>query len=228
MRLLLSDRYAPITSAIGFLELPLEEAGKGLLAWRKELFGWRTKASAVSGSLPEMLERLPPLTGGVRPRELLVGTFGDRWTAYFDCAFQGSDPSSTVGHLSQALQCQGVTVSSVPHTVGTSLATPGRYGGVQFELYGPLQTDFINYVRTISAAHDGERWRFDADGTVQAFEQTDRPCPQDPRPLHLRDARGVRRRARPAAFRRGLLLGPGRADRNPAEGSEGGQGHVPR
>jgi hypothetical protein len=121
-----------------------------------------------------MLKRLPPLTGGVRPRELLVGTVGDCWTAYFDCAFQGSDPSSTVGHLSQALQCQGVTVSSAPHTVGTSLETPGRYGGVQFELYGPLQTDFINYVRTISAAHDGDRWRFDADGTVQAFEQTDR------------------------------------------------------
>jgi len=36
---LLSDQFAPITSAIGFLEFPLEEAGKGLLAWREQLHG---------------------------------------------------------------------------------------------------------------------------------------------------------------------------------------------
>jgi hypothetical protein len=167
---LLSDRFAPITSAIGFLELPLEEAGKGLLAWREQLHG-RAKATQLGGSLPEMLERLPPLTGGVRPRELLVGTVGDRWTAYFDCGFQGGDPVSAVGYLSRTLQCQGVVVVSVPHTVGTPLESPGRHGGVQFELYGPLRTDFLNYVRTVSVTHDGSKWRFDANGTVQAFEQ---------------------------------------------------------
>ena len=44
----------------------------------------------------------------------------------------------------------------------------------QFELFGPLPTDFLNYVRTISASHDGSRWRFDASGTVQAFEHPER------------------------------------------------------
>ncbi|MFG1815003.1 hypothetical protein ACGFIF_14635 [Kribbella sp. NPDC049174] len=169
---LLSDRFAPITSRFGFLELPLEEAGKGLLAWRQQLHG-RAKARPVGGSLPELLGQLPPLTGGVRPRELLVGTAGDRWTAYFDCGFQGGDPVSTIGHLSQALQCQGVMLDSTPHTLGTGLETPGRYGAVQFELYGPLPTDFLNHVRTISATHDGSRWQWDESGTVQAFEQPD-------------------------------------------------------
>ena len=79
-----------------------------------------------------------------------------------------------MGYLSRTLQCQGVVVVSVPHTVGTSLETPGRLGGVQFELHGPLQTDFLNYVRTISVTHDGSKWRFDANGTVQAYEQTER------------------------------------------------------
>ncbi|MEU4602973.1 hypothetical protein AB0F43_08350 [Kribbella sp. NPDC023972] len=170
---LLSDQYAPTTSRFGFLEVPLEVAGEGLLAWRRQLHG-RAKATPVGGSLPELLDRLPPLTGGVRPRELLVGTVGDRWTAYFDCGFQGTDAVSTVGYLSENLKCQGVALDSTPHTLGTSLETPGRYGAVQFELFGPLQTDFLNYVRTISASHDGSRWRFDESGTVQAFEETDR------------------------------------------------------
>jgi hypothetical protein len=169
---LLSDRFAPVTSRFGFLEVPLEGAGQGLQAWRRQLHG-RATATPVDGSLPELLERLPPLTGGVRPRELLVGTVGDRWTAYFDCGFQGGDPVSTVGYLSQELKCHGVMLDSTPHTIGTSLETPGRYGSVQFELYGPLQTDFMNYVRTISASHDGSRWVFDQSGTVQAFEQPD-------------------------------------------------------
>ncbi|MFC9690873.1 hypothetical protein ACFTSF_20145 [Kribbella sp. NPDC056951] len=170
---LLSDRFAPTTSRFGFLEVPLEVAAEGLRAWRQQLHG-RAKAVPVGGSLPEMLERLPPLTGGVRPRELLVGTVGDRWTAYFDCGFQGTDAVSTVGYLTEELKCHGLALDSTPHTFGTGLETPGRYGAVQFELFGPLPTDFLNYVRTISASHDGSRWSFEASGTVQAFEQPDR------------------------------------------------------
>lgn len=170
---LLSERFAPITSRSGFLEVPLEVAAEGLRAWRQQLHG-RAKAVPVGGILAEMLGHLPPLTGGVRPRELLVGTARDRWTAYFDCGFQGTDAVSTVGYLAEALKCQGLALDSTPHTLGTGLETPGRYGAVQFELFGPLQTDFLNYVRTISAAHDGSRWCFDADGAVQAFEHPDR------------------------------------------------------
>lgn len=170
---LLSDRYAPTTSRFGFLGVPLEVAADGLLAWRRQLHG-RATATEVGGPLGGMLERLPPLTGGVRPRELLVGTVGDRWTAYFDCGFPGTDAVSTVGYLSETLTCQGLALDATPHTVGTGLEEPGRYGAVQFELFGPAPTDFLNYVRTISASHDGGRWRFDAGGTVQTFEHPER------------------------------------------------------
>ncbi len=35
MRTLLSERYAPITSAIGFLEVPLDVAAGALERWRR-------------------------------------------------------------------------------------------------------------------------------------------------------------------------------------------------
>jgi hypothetical protein len=168
---LLSDRYAPITSSIGFLQLPLKETAKGLARWREQHLHAAVKVTEVRGALPELFRSLEPLTGGVRPRELLVATAGD-WTAYFACGVQGGDPVSTVSHLAATVQCHGLAVTCVPHTLGTSLERHGRYGAVQFEMYGPLPTDFLNYVRTVSATHDGSRWRFDANGTVQPFEQT--------------------------------------------------------
>jgi len=30
--------------------------------------------------------------------------------------------------------------------------------------------EFLNYVRTVSLVREGSRWRFDANGTVQAYE----------------------------------------------------------
>ncbi|MFI5729243.1 hypothetical protein ACIA49_03920 [Kribbella sp. NPDC051587] len=41
-------------------------------------------------------------------QKLLVGTAGDRWMAYFDCGFQGTDAVSTVGYLAEQLKCQGL------------------------------------------------------------------------------------------------------------------------
>jgi hypothetical protein len=167
---LMSDQFAPITSAIGFLRLPLARAADALEAWRRDLHG-SVEARNVTGSLGELLSELEPLTSGVRPRNLLLATASQEWTAYFDCGLRGGDPVSTIGHLTYALQCHGIAIRAVPHTIGTQLERPGRYGSVQFELFGPLMTDFINYVRTISVAHDGTRWRFDAAGTVQDFER---------------------------------------------------------
>lgn len=40
-----------------------------------------------------------------------------------------------------------------------------------FELYGPARTEFLNYVRTISVANDGGRWRMDLGGTPIPYEE---------------------------------------------------------
>jgi hypothetical protein len=170
---LLSDRLAPVTSSIGLLRMPLPDAAEALAGWRRELHG-SASVEKVTGDLATLIGHLEPLTLRVRPRELLVATANDAWTAYFDCGLHGGDPVSVIGHLTRTLRVQGVVVRSVPHTHGTTLETPGRHGGVQFELFGPLATGFLNYVRTVSVIHDGSRWRFDANGTVQDFEDTER------------------------------------------------------
>ena len=161
------DAFAPVTSAIGFLNAPLSEVTLGLHAWRTELHGsaW---VEQLKGGLVDNVSKLEPLTAGVRPRELLVQTQNPEWSALFDCGLNGGDPVSSVGYLAENLQCFGVVVRSVPHTVGTEV--PGRSGARQLELFGPIKTEFMNYVRTISLIHDGSRWRFDANGTVQSFE----------------------------------------------------------
>ncbi|MEU7908528.1 hypothetical protein [Actinoplanes sp. NPDC049118] len=159
---MLGDRYAPITSSIGFLEAPLETAGDALAAWRRELYP-RVETGRPAEPFPEMLHRLEPLTGGSRPRELLVAT-DSAWTAYFDCTLRGTDAVSTIGYLTRRIRCRGLAVRAIPHT-------PARYGATQLELFGPEQTDFINYVRTVSTTYDGNRWVFSATGAPQPFER---------------------------------------------------------
>ena len=70
MRTLLDEQLAPITNAVGFLELPLESAAQGMESWLRSLYD-RVEREPVSG-FPEMLHRLEPLTGGSRRRQLLV------------------------------------------------------------------------------------------------------------------------------------------------------------
>lgn len=165
---LLDDAYAPITSRIGFLRAPLDEAAEGLRAWRAEIHG-SARAEPVSGGLVAALARLEPLTGGVRPRELLVATADPGWTAVFDNGVPGGDQTTTVGFLARRLRVQGVVVLSILDRPA-SAGVPDRFGGRQLELFAPVATEFLNYLRTISVVRDRNRWRFDANGTVQDFE----------------------------------------------------------
>jgi hypothetical protein len=169
MQTLLDDQFAPITSRVGFIELRLEAATAALVEWRHDLERDVT-VSDLEGPFPSLLGTLEPLVIGGHPRELLVASASTRWTAYFDCGFPVGDPVSVIGYLARRESCQGLACASIPQTIGTGFESPGRYGAVQFELFGPLPTQFLNYVRTISVAHDGGSWRFDANGTVQDFE----------------------------------------------------------
>ncbi len=48
-----------------------------------------------------------------------------------------------------------------------------RNGGVLFQLFAPIATDWLNSVRTVGVLWDGARARFTSEGTVQAFEEVD-------------------------------------------------------
>lgn len=168
---LLSEEFAPTTSRIGFLNSGLNEATAELTTWRRELRGV-AKEWPLVGPLSELVPRLEPLTGGVRPRELLIATRAPGWTAYLDCGVQGTDAEPVVSVLSQRLGCKGLVVVTVPHTLDGS-ESPGRYGAVQFTLVGPKGDPPLRYVRVLSAAHDGHRWVFHAIGQEQEFETPD-------------------------------------------------------
>ncbi len=168
--LVLADRYAPVTSSIGFVRAGLETVSEALRAWREQLHGSAT-ATWLGDDVELGLRRLEPLTTGVLPRELAVQTRNPEWTAVLDCTIPFGNEVGTVAHLSTALLVQGLAVTSKP-SVKADGDRPARFGARQFQLFGPLQTEFSNYVRTISVTQDGSRWRFDANGTVQDFEDT--------------------------------------------------------
>lgn len=163
------DEFAPITSSIGFLRAPLDVVGDALERWRREIHGSADHVP-LSGGLREGVGRLEPLTGGgVMPRELLISTSNPEWTALLDCGLQGGDHSLTISYLAEVLTVAGVVVVSIPDAPGDG-ATPPRYGARQLEMFSPVRTDFMNYVRTISVVNDWGRWRFDANGLIQDFE----------------------------------------------------------
>ena len=173
MKLLFDDRLAPLTSEIGFLEAPASAAADRFLEWQRaihEPLGRSFAKRTAAGPLSELLGLLPPLTSVHRLRHLFVPTTG-AWTAYFDNGQQGTDAFSTVSYLAQTIGCRGLRVLAVPDTIEVeSRSARGRYGGLALEVYGPEETDFLNYLRTISLIHDGDRWDFSQSGTPFPFE----------------------------------------------------------
>lgn len=168
--LLLEDRWAPVTSELGFLELDAERAARAYASWQGGLLaprGITVGVHPVSGTLEQTLSTLLPLNNAERRRHLFIPTRSP-WTAYVDNGWQGTDAASTMSYLAQALGCRGMRVVAVPHTLRED---KGRYGAVIFELYGPQRTHWLNYLRTLYAANDGGRWVFGQSGEPFPFEK---------------------------------------------------------
>lgn len=170
MRALLDNKFAPITSSIGFLETSLPVAAERLHQWRQHLYGSGVVSSELDG-LDEGLASLEPLVTGHTPRELLVEH--GSWSAYFDCSLFGTDAAPVVSYLARELACRGVAIDVTPHSLDR-LRGVGRPGAVKWELFGPNQTDFLNYIRTVALVHNGRKWEFEAHGQVQAYEDVER------------------------------------------------------
>jgi hypothetical protein len=170
MPTLLGEQFAPITSSPGYLRLGLDEAVRALTDWRRSIVPSGVDAQEIPDRFPDCLSRLEPLLASRRPRELLVAMKGE-WTAYFDCGLHGTDAVAPVGYLAGAIGCDGLAIRSTPSTASLPGVKNGRLGAVQFELFGPTRTEFLNYVRTVSLIFDS-LWEFDVSGTPQAFEET--------------------------------------------------------
>ncbi len=169
--LLLEDRWAPVTSNLGFLEWDAERAASAFGAWQRGLLapdGVTVEVRPVWGALEQVLSNLLPLTDSETQRHLFIPT-RSAWTAYVDNGYRGTDAVSPMSYMARTLGCRGLRVAAVPHTLRKD--GKGRYGIVALEVYGPRQTDWLNYIRTIYAMNDGGRWDFGQSGEPFPFER---------------------------------------------------------
>jgi hypothetical protein len=157
MRTLLSERYAPITSTIGFLRVGTSDAVAELGRWHDEL-GDTTEPLREVGEFPDALLSLQPLVLPFVRRELLVPTAGP-WTAYFNCAANGTDAASAIAVLAQRLECEGLVVTCQLGAVAFTVADP--------KVVHPPR-------RAVVAMEDGGRWIFETSGEPLPFEELDR------------------------------------------------------
>ncbi len=172
MSLLLGDSWAPVTSEVGFIEGDASELAAFHARWLDGLAAASserpTQVTELSGALETNLAALLPLTKPLRQRFLFQST-DSAWTAYFDNGTPFADAAS-LSRVARDVGCRAVRVVAI---VDSGPSAPRR-GAAIWELYGPTKTEFLNYVRTVSLANDGGKWRFDVGGTPQPFEETER------------------------------------------------------
>lgn len=172
MKTLLENRFAPLTFRMGFIEAGLEVCSHQLLTWRMQhvMLTRLQQETRDFGSLENALGCLTPLST-IRRRELLLET-RSTWTAYFDNRMQGGDPVPVMSYLAKQIGCRSLAIECTPQTLrGRGQNARGSYGAVQFELFGPKPTEFLNFVRAVSVANDGGRWKFTLTGQEQPFEK---------------------------------------------------------
>lgn len=166
MNELYSGKFAPVTDTIGFLRCRIEDVVNAFLDWQGGIQSKRGVSLAdarLDGGFMSDIGRLLPLTSVERRRFIFVPTRSD-WIAYLDNGHQGTDAFSHVSYLAEKLSCDAVRSTYIPE------GYEGRYPATILEIFGPVKTDFLNSVRSISAALDGSKWTFSAEGQVQPFE----------------------------------------------------------
>lgn len=154
--------FFPITQELAFVEAPATEVADAFVKWRQEL-GQEWSLKEVGGGLVRGLESLLPLTTPEHTRYIFFAC--GTWSAIFGNLAHGTDAASLASYLAQRLACRGARLVALERT-------PCSYPATILELYGPHQTEFLNYLRTIAAMDDGGRWRFEQSGPPLPFEQT--------------------------------------------------------
>ena len=176
MKALLDNRLAPTTFTWDFVESPFAQFSEAFILWRDRL-GIGAERRNFRARLSESLLSLEPLTTPL-DRYLLTETRSG-WSAIFANGLRVNDVFSPVSYLPMVLGCRGLHIRCVPdRSAPPSPAFTDRnglqiYGAVEFALYGPNQTDWLNRIRSISVANDVSGWAFTALGEVQPYEQVE-------------------------------------------------------
>ena len=173
--LLVEERFAPITSEVGFIEAACDAVVREYVAWQESLSAdTRLSVRKVAGQLDDALCSLLPLVEIEATRHLFIPTSGP-WTAYVDNGWAGPDVFPVVSFLStERLNCRGVRAAAERETLSGAGQGSGQYGSVQLDLWGPDGAPPLMYVRSIGVANDGGRWVFEQAGAPLDFEDVTR------------------------------------------------------
>jgi hypothetical protein len=178
MELLFDDRFAPITSEIGFFEVTPQKAVDAFLRWQSPIQSQRgaslTTREIAGHSLEDGLIALLPLTTIEARRFLFVPT-ASQWTAFFDNSSDGTDASSVVSVISRQEGWRGLRLAAVQNTVTAhdSKGT-GRYGALVLECYARGGSSPRGLLRSVALVNDGGKWVFEEFGEPQEFEDTEK------------------------------------------------------
>jgi len=174
--LLFEDKFAPITSEIGFLESNPFSCAEAFVSWQTPIHSRRGVSlitSCVGNQIPSLFTSLLPLTSIERRRYLFAPT-RSKWTAYFDNGWAGGDPASTISYLAGQMKCRGVRAVCIPHTIKSDAnSNRGRYGAVILEVYNGTDSKEHGADRSIYVSNDGGRWVFGANGKQLEFENVE-------------------------------------------------------
>lgn len=165
---LLGNRFGPVTFTIAFLQAGLDPVVSFISSWRREL-GTLESVERVDCDVEEALVAMEPLSWP-ESKELLLETESE-WIAYLVNAARTPNIAGQVAYITESMRIRGVLASVVPSTfVRGNFAL---HGSVQMQLFAREPTEFLNIERSVGVFCEDGRWKFDASGTIQSFEQPD-------------------------------------------------------
>ncbi len=160
-----------LTSAIGFLEAPFDEAAHALRSWRRTQWLFLRFKKGQIQDARDVMARLFPMTN-VGCREVLFET-DSRWVAYLNDFLLGADVYGTTSYLSEKLGTRGI-MAACSRDIGFGRKQISHHN-VRFSLCGPKPNPILNDLRNVQVTSDygGRKWTFHESGKPLDFERTD-------------------------------------------------------
>jgi hypothetical protein len=174
---LYSNKLAPITTSMGFIQADIQSVVDEFHVWIQEINSRLDRQlsiddSKITGDLETVLRNLLPLQRSNSDKFVLIPT-SSNWTAILDNGFRGTDPL-TIGYMAEKLNCLACWFVARPHAIKSiGISREGRQGALIFELYGPKHTEWLNLLRQVRLEYILGKWEFSEFGKPLPFEDTE-------------------------------------------------------
>lgn len=164
-----------LTEGIGFLRAPMDRVVCFMSDWLVPQ--GQHPAERFRADVESALARMRPFWG---TSAILVVATQNEWTGVFCGEKSGVEIEKYVAYPSREIPCEGVRFLYRRHSYNPA-TQEGRLGVVQWQMYEPRETYFLNYGRAVSLARDVDRWIFETSYKPLPFEHLDRYKARNPR-----------------------------------------------